>query len=42
MAGAGAIYDSGSSLGYDKMPGQMRSEKDVICSSPSKTTTPSS
>ena len=25
------IYDSGSSLGYDKMPGQMRSEKDVVC-----------
>ena len=25
------IYDSGSSLGYDKLPGQMRSEKDVIC-----------
>ena len=29
--GMAPIYDSGSSLGYDKMPGQMRSEKDVIC-----------
>ena len=29
--GFAPIYDSGSSLGYDKMPGQMRSEKDVIC-----------
>ena len=28
--GMAPIYDSGSSLGYDKMPGQMRSEKDVI------------
>jgi hypothetical protein len=25
------IYDSGSSLGYDKLPGQMKSEKDVGC-----------
>ena len=39
--GMAPIYDSGSSLGYDKMPGQMRSEKDVSAS-PSKTTTPSS
>ena len=29
--GMAPIYDSGSSLGYDKMPGQMRSEKDVVC-----------
>ena len=29
--GMAPIYDSGSSLGYDKMPGQMRSDKDVIC-----------
>lgn len=29
--GFAPIYDSGSSLGYDKMPGQMRSEKDVVC-----------
>lgn len=29
--GMAPIYDSGSSLGYDKLPGQMRSEKDVIC-----------
>lgn len=25
------IYDSGSSLGYDKMPSQIRLEKDVVC-----------
>ena len=29
--GFAPIYDSGSSLGYDKMPAQMRSEKDVAC-----------
>ena len=29
--GMAPIYDSGSSLGYDRMPGQMRSEKDVTC-----------
>ncbi len=29
--GFAPIYDSGSSLGYDKMPGQMYSEKGVIC-----------
>ena len=29
--GFAPIYDSGSSLGYDKMSGQMRSERDVIC-----------
>ena len=29
--GMAPIYDSGSSLGYDKIPGQMRSEKDVVC-----------
>ena len=29
--GFAPIYDSGSSLGYDKMPAQMRSEKDVTC-----------
>lgn len=29
--GMAPIYDSGSSLGYDKLPAQMRSEKDVIC-----------
>ena len=29
--GMAPIYDSGSSLGYDKMPAQMRSEKDVVC-----------
>ena len=27
--GFAPIYDSGSSLGYDKMPAQMRSEKEV-------------
>ena len=25
------IYDSGSSLGFDKLPQQMKSEKDVTC-----------
>ena len=25
------IYDSGSSLGYDKLPGQIRSGRDVTC-----------
>lgn len=29
--GMAPIYDSGSSLGYDKMPAQMRSENDVRC-----------
>ena len=29
--GMAPIYDSGSSLGYDRLPGQMRSEKDVTC-----------
>ena len=29
--GFAPVYDSGSSLGYDKMPGQMRSEKEVVC-----------
>ncbi len=29
--GIAPIYDSGSSLGYDKLPGQMKSEKDVGC-----------
>lgn len=29
--GFAPIYDSGSSLGYDKMPAQIRSEKEVIC-----------
>lgn len=29
--GFAPIYDSGSSLGYDKMPTQMRSEKEVVC-----------
>lgn len=29
--GMAPIYDSGSSLGYDKLPGQMKSEKDVRC-----------
>lgn len=29
--GMAPIYDSGSSLGYDKLPAQMRSDKDVIC-----------
>ena len=29
--GMAPIYDSGSSLGYDKLPRQMKSEKDVGC-----------
>lgn len=29
--GTAPIYDSGSSLGYDKLPAQMRNEKDVTC-----------
>ena len=29
--GFAPVYDSGSSLGYDKMPAQMRSEKEVVC-----------
>ncbi len=29
--GMAPIYDSGSSLGYDKLPGQMKSEKDIVC-----------
>ena len=29
--GMAPIYDSGSSLGYDKMPAQMRSEREVVC-----------
>ena len=29
--GMAPIYDSGSSLGYDKLPGQMKFEKDVGC-----------
>lgn len=29
--GFAPIYDSGSSLGYDKMPAQIRSGKEVIC-----------
>ena len=29
--GFAPIYDSGSSLGYDKTPMQIRSEKDVVC-----------
>lgn len=29
--GFAPIYDSGSSLGYDKVPAQMRSEKEVVC-----------
>lgn len=29
--GMAPIYDSGSSLGYDRLPMQMRSERDVIC-----------
>lgn len=33
--GMAPIYDSGSSLGYDKMPGQMRSER-MWSASPSK------
>lgn len=29
--GMAPIYDSGSSLGYDKLPGQIRAGKDVVC-----------
>ena len=29
--GFAPIYDSGSSLGYDKIPMQIRSEKEVVC-----------
>ena len=29
--GMAPIYDSGSSLGYDKLPNQIRSEKDIVC-----------
>lgn len=29
--GFAPIYDSGSSLGYDKLPAQMHSEKEVVC-----------
>lgn len=29
--GMAPIYDSGSSLGYDKLPAQIRSEKDIVC-----------
>lgn len=29
--GFAPIYDSGSSLGYDKLPGQIYSERDVVC-----------
>lgn len=29
--GMAPIYDSGSSLGYDKLAAQIRSEKDVVC-----------
>ncbi len=29
--GMAPIYDSGSSLGYDKLPGQMRADKDTVC-----------
>ena len=29
--GFAPIYDSGSSLGYDKTPMQIRSEKDIVC-----------
>ena len=29
--GFAPIYDSGSSLGYDKIPVQIRSEKEVVC-----------
>ena len=29
--GFAPIYDSGSSLGYDKTPVQIRTEKDVVC-----------
>ncbi len=29
--GMAPVYDSGSSLGYDKLPAQLRSEQDVVC-----------
>lgn len=29
--GMAPVYDSGSSLGYDKMPGQIYSEKEMVC-----------
>lgn len=29
--GMAPIYDSGSSLGYDKVPAQMRTDKEVVC-----------
>ena len=29
--GFAPIYDSGSSLGYDKTPMQIRSERDIVC-----------
>ena len=29
--GFAPIYDSGSSLGYDKVAGQIRSERDIVC-----------
>lgn len=29
--GMAPIYDSGSSLGYDRLPAQMRFEKDMVC-----------
>lgn len=29
--GFAPIYDSGSSLGYDKMPGQIRMKKEIVC-----------
>ena len=29
--GMAPIYDSGSSLGYDKLPAQIRSGKDIVC-----------
>lgn len=29
--GMAPIYDSGSSLGYDKLPNQIRFEKDIVC-----------
>lgn len=30
-SGMAPVYDSGSSLGYDKVPAQMRTEKEVMC-----------
>lgn len=29
--GMAPIYDSGSSLGYDKLPGQIKTDKDIVC-----------